>query len=130
MRCPLVDLTTWFCISFAHSFARSFEWPVKRDFDDVVLRLCQKPTPPLFGFSALAWEVIKGEDIETIDVDPWEVCRLEISFTVEQTGLNTHLTIWKHKNKLNMILRKGSFPYQRTSLCFQLATWPGNLLRL
>ena len=56
---------------------------------------CAQNPPHLFGFSALAWEVIKGEGIEKIDLGPWEVGLLELSFTTEQIGLNTHVTILK-----------------------------------
>lgn len=54
-----------------------------------------KNPPHLFGFSALAWEVIKAEGIEEVGVGPREVCLLELSFTIEQIGLNIHLTILK-----------------------------------
>lgn len=48
---------------------------MKGCFDDVVLNMHQKPTPPV-GFSDLPWEVIKGEDIEKVDLGPREVCFL------------------------------------------------------
>lgn len=52
--------------------------------------------PPVwFFFVRLGDRSLKGEGIRKVDMGPWEVCVLELSFTIEQKVLNTPLTILK-----------------------------------
>lgn len=55
------------------------------------LRVC----PTCLVFLCSPGRSLKGEGIRKVDMGPWEVCVLELSFTIEQKGLNTPLTILK-----------------------------------